>query len=306
MTDRTLMKKHNKRNSMDSVSLPDADKIKKLSDPKFRGSEVNAKAEEIFESYHTKRIGNFDDASKFYEPSEGKMDDDDEEDPEDDFIPKPDPNKKAPSHMRKGIKMGSGYVERRRVFIWIGIALVVLAAALTFLPPVMSSRAEDTKVLFERNIFEDMGMTEFKTYALANYSVYSEESFNSEKKENYRVIELSAHLQNSSPFEVKIPQYKVARIKDKYKDKLCYVTSTHTDKDGAVDGDIIPGFSGVDVKLEIMVNVTDMTDEQLDDCITGLIISTVDMQKKVAGNKYITCLPAFLFVSNNVSVSLAP
>ena len=55
-----------------------------------------------------------------------------------------------------------------------------------------------------------------------------------------------------------------------------------------------------------MVNVEDMTDEELDDCITGLIISTKDMKKKIAGNTYVPCIPAVLFVSNNVSVSVEP
>ena len=307
MEDNTLLKKHNRRNSMDSISLPDEETINKLNRPKITGRSVNAKADQIFDGYHTRRIGNFDAASKFYGTEhEKKLELEGEEDPEDSFIPKPDPNKKAPSHMEMGVKVGDTYVQRKRIFIWIGAALLILILALLFLPPIMSSMAEDTAVLYERNVFEDMGMTEFRSYALANYSVYDESAFSSEKMENYRIIQLKAHIQNSTPFEIKIPQYKIAHVGSEYKKRICYVTSTHTDMDGAVDGDTIPGFSGADVTLEIMVNVEDMTDEELDDCITGLIISTKDMKKKIAGNTYVPCIPAVLFVSNNVSVSVEP
>ena len=42
-------RQYNKRASMDSIEVPDVDKIKKLSDKKFKGSGVNRTADEIFD-----------------------------------------------------------------------------------------------------------------------------------------------------------------------------------------------------------------------------------------------------------------
>jgi len=290
---------------MDSIAVPDTEKIKKLSDPKFHGSEANRQADAIFDGNRFNKVGDFDRATKFYGSMEEKRLELEKDDPND-FIPKPDLNKKAPDKMNMGVKVGSSYVKRKKVVLWIVIAFVILACALLFLPPIMTSDSSDTKVLHDRNIFENMGMTEFKTYALANYSVYSEEAFASEKKENYRIVSMKVHLQNSSPFEVSIGQFEIAHAPKAYKDKICYVTSTKTDKDGAIAPETVPGFSGKDVTVEVMVNVTDMTDEQFDEAITGLILSTRDTKKRIAMNTYIPGIPAFLFVSDNVTVSVDP
>lgn len=290
---------------MDSISVPDIEKIKKLNDPKFHGTGVNRQAEEIFNANKFNKVGDFDRATKFYGTVEEKrLEKEKVED--DDFIPKPDPDRKAPDALNKGVKVGGSYVKRKKVILWIVIAVLLLISALLFLPPILSSDPSNTKVLYERNVFENMGMTEFKSYALSNYSVYSEEAFASEKSENYRVISMTVHIQNASPFEVKIPQYDVLKAPKRYADKICYVTSTQTDKDGAITGDTIPGFSGKDVTIEIMVNVTEMTDEQLDECITGLVLCTNGAKKRVAADKCLPCIPAIMFVSDNVTVNVNP
>lgn len=231
-------------------------------------------------------------------------------DKNDDFMPKSDPNKKAPDFLDKGVKVGTTYVRRGRVYFWIIITLLLLGVAVIFLPPVMSSKVDETRVLYDRNVFEDKGMTDFKSYALANYSVYNEAAFSSEKGENYRVVELSVHIQNSSPFQVKVPQYKALKVPKKHKDRLCYVTSTTVretmgDSD-PVTGDIIEPFAGKDVHIEIMVNVSDMTDSEFEDMITGLVLKTVDAEKRILPGIYIPCLPAVLFVSDNSQISINP
>ena len=153
-----------------------------------------------------------------------------------------------------------------------------------------------------------MGMTEFKTFAMANYSVYDQKAFSSEKNENYRVIEMTVHVQNSSPFEVTIPQYEAVHVPAKYKEKVCYVTSTvqkaTKDGNGKVVGDTIAGFAGKDVTIELMINVTDMTEEDLEECVTGMVLSTTGTTKKITRNLRVPCLPAFLFVSDTVTVPL--
>ncbi|MDO4944711.1 MAG: hypothetical protein Q4E74_05865 [Ruminococcus sp.] len=302
---KSFQKSQSRRASMDSIAVPDTEKIKKLSDPKFHGSEANRQADAIFDGNRFNKVGDFDRATKFYGSIEEKRLELEKDDP-DDFIPKPDPDKKAPDRMNMGVKVGSSYVKRKKVVVWIVVAFLILACALLFLPPIMTSQSDQTEVIYDRNVFENMGMTEFKTYALANYSVYSEEAFASEKKENYRVVSMNVHLQNSSPFEVSVGQFEIVRVPKAYKDKICYVTSTKTDKEGAITAETVPGFSGKDVTVEIMVNVTDMTDEQFDEAITGLILKTTDTKKRIASNTYVPSIPAFLFVSDNVSVSVNP
>jgi hypothetical protein len=55
-----------------------------------------------------------------------------------------------------------------------------------------------------------------------------------------------------------------------------------------------------------MVNVSDMTDSEFEDMITGLVIKTVDAKKRILPGIYIPCLPAILFVSDNSEISINP
>lgn len=294
---------------MDSLKVPDTTRMKDLDRPASykSGTGINAAADEIFRS--SSRIGKttqFGSANSYYKGSEKmtrERKEAEENDPLKDMRFSPDVNKKAPDMMHQGVKVGTSYVERRKVIIWMVASFLLLASALIFLPPLMSSTEENTGVDHDRNVFAEMGMTEFKAHAVANYSVYSMEALSSEKNESYRVVQLSTHLQNSSPFEVTIPQYKAIHVPAKYKNKVCYVTSATT-KDGKVTGDTIEGFSGADVTIEVMVNVVGMSDEDLDECITGMILTTVDAKKQLVGGIETPCIPAFLFVSDNIKVTL--
>ncbi|WP_294479911.1 hypothetical protein [uncultured Ruminococcus sp.] len=307
--DRTIQTKRSGA-TMDSLKVPENLNMNKLGHNAYKGSKTNAAAEEIFSSNRYSKQTRFGAADNKYEGSEHRARVRRDDPIDDSFIPKPDPNKKAPDLLHQGVKVGSAYVERKKVIIWITVALVLLICALLFLPPLMNSTTQDTTVDFNRNIFQKMGMTEFKTYALSNYSVYNQEAFSSEKNENYRVIEMTVHVQNSSPFQVVIPQYKALYVPTMYEDKVCYVTSSkraaNKDGEGKVVGDVIEGFQGKDVTIELMINVADMTEEELDECVTGMVLSTVNAKKKIAKNIYVPCLPAVLFISNAVTVQLDP
>lgn len=312
--DRTL---HAKRDpdaaSMDRISVPDTGKMKKIEDRPYRSTGLNSAADQIFSNNGYARQQRFGAANSSYKGSaqvvkdrryyEGKKYDDD-------FLPKRDPDKKAPGHLYKGVKVGSSYVMRLKIIIWMVVAMLLLGASLLFLPPLMNSTTEETKVDYNRNIFKDMGKTEYMSFALANYSVYNEDAFSSEKSQSYRVIEMTVHVQNSSPFEVTIPQYKAAYVPKKYKDKVCYVTSTvreaKKEGSGKVIGDTIEGFAGKEVTIEMMINVAGMTEEELDECVTGMVLTTVDAKKHLGGKVYIPCIPAVLFVADTVTVPLNP
>ena len=296
---------------MDSIKIPDNLDLSSLDRISHRGSAINAAADEIFSDRYAKKT-RFGAADVNYAGSEKRAQQRREEaaNAENDFMPKPQFNKKAPDALHQGVKVGSGYVERKKIIIWITVALLLLISSLIFLPPLMNSTTEKTKVDYDRNIFETMGMTEFKAFALSNYSVFSQEAFSSEKNENYRVIEMTVHLQNSSPFQVTIPQYEAVHVPAKYKERVCYVTSTERaatkDGGGKVVGDTLNGFEGKDVTIEMMINVTDMTEEELDECVTGMVLSTTGAKKRIARGVELPCLPAYLFVSDTVTVRLNP
>lgn len=157
-------------------------------------------------------------------------------------------------------------------------------------------------VRYDDNVFKTMGMTDFKTYALSNYSVYNEEAFGSELSSSYRFADIVFNIKNPSPFEIKIPQYEISHVSSEYDNAVCYATSVTTNSDGEVIGDTVPPFSSKEVTVRILVNITDMDDSTFDDCVTGMILSTKDMKKKIGNDSYLPCLPAFMPVSNATEI----
>ena len=292
-------KSKNLRNlTMEGIALPDKKKIKKLSDPQFRGTEANKTAEEIFEGNKIRKSGSFDTAIKNYSDNKlsEKVREEEErleeekanfQDFEDSFIKK---QKEELSH-RKGRLSRM----RKNAIITSCILFACLLLFMFFFPPVMVSSAEDTTVLYYKNIFEKMGLEEYKAYAQANYSVYSEEAFSSEKKESYRTVILGINVHNLSPFELEIPHYKIISCDPLYKDKVCYVGH----KDDKNEKDSIAPFGINTVYVKVLINVTDMDDEKFTDCIDSLIISTSGM-RKLWGKIRIPSVPSAVFISDKI------
>lgn len=304
---KNFQKNQSKNAAMDSIATPDTDSIAKLNDPKFQGNRINRTADEIFNGEKFKKPGEFDRATKVYNDPVTKMKDEiDEDDYYTDFVTQPVAALKEQTALDKGVKVGNTYVKKRKVVVWIVLAVVVLLVLVLFCPPIMSNNVDDSKVLYDRNVFEDKGMTEFKAYALANYSVWNESAFSSEKAENYRVVQIAVKVTNPTPFEVDIPQFEASKVDSDYTDAISYVTSTKTDSTGAVVGETIPAFSSAEVNVEVMVNVTNMTDTDLDNAVTGIILSTKDMKKRVGPNIYLPSIPGFLMVSNTITINVNP
>lgn len=304
---KNFQKSQSRNATMDSISTPDIEKIDKLNDPKFHGRGINRAADEIFEGEKFKKPGEFDRATKLYnDPVTMTKDEIDEDDYYTDFVTQPVAPMKEQGALDKGVKVGKTYVKKKNVVVWIVVAVVLLIVLVLFCPPIATNKVEDSKVLYERNVFEDMGMTEFKAYALANYSVWNEAAFSSEKKENYRVVQIAVNVNNPTPFEVSIPQFEASKVSSDYTDSICYVTSTKTDSTGAVVGETIPAFSSTVVNVEVMVNVTNMTDADLDEAITGIVLSTSGMKKRIAASLYLPCIPNYIFVSDTISVNVNP
>lgn len=294
-------RQYNKRASMDSIEVPDVDKIKKLSDTKFKGSSVNRTADEIFDGEKFNKAGEFDRATKTYDDPTKHDEDDEEDDFLEDAAAMP---AQAATGLNKGVKVRGAYVTRGKVIKVIVTVVIILVLMVFFFPPLFFNDADKSTVKYDDNVFRTMGMTDFKTYALSNYSVYNEEAFSSELSSSYRFADIVFNIKNPSPLEIKIPQYEISHVSSDYDNAVCYATSITTNSDGEVIGDTIPPFSSKEVTVRILVNVTDMDDKTFDDCITGMILSTKDMKKKIGKNSYLPCLPAFMPVSNAIEIYL--
>lgn len=293
-------RQYNKRASMDSIEVPDVDKIKKLSDKKFKGSGVNRTADEIFDGEKFNKAGEFDRATKTYDdPTKHK----EEDDKEDDFLEDAAAmSAQAATGLNKGVKVRGAYVKRGKVIKVIVTVVIILVLMVFFFPPLFFNDADKSVVRYDDNVFKTMGMTDFKTYALSNYSVYNEEAFGSELSSSYRFADIVFNIKNPSPFEIKIPQYEISHVSSEYDNAVCYATSVTTNSDGEVIGDTVPPFSSKEVTVRILVNITDMDDSTFDDCVTGMILSTKDMKKKIGKDSYLPCLPAFMPVSNATEI----
>ena len=294
-------RQYNKRASMDSIEVPDVDKIKKLSDTKFRGSSVNRTADEIFDGEKFKKAGEFDRATKTYDDTTKHKEEDDEDDFLEDAAAMP---AQAATGLNKGVKVGDSYVKRGKVIRIAITVVIILVLMVFFFPPLFFNDADKSIVKYDDNVFRTMGMTDFKTYALSNYSVYNEEAFSSELSSSYRFADIVFNIKNPSPFEIKIPQYEISHVSSLYDNAVCYATSVTTNNDGEVIGDTVPPFSSKEVTVRILVNVTNMDDSTFDDCVTSMILSTKDMKKKIGKNTYLPCLPAFMPVSNAIEIYL--
>ena len=294
-------RQYNKRASMDSIEVPDVDKIKKLSDTKFKGSSVNRTADEIFDGEKFNKAGEFDRATKTYDDPTKHEEGDEEDDFLEDAAAMP---AQAATGLNKGVKVRGAYVTRGKVIKVIVTVVIILVLMVFFFPPLFFNDADKSTVNYDDNVFRTMGMTDFKTYALSNYSVYNEEAFSSELSSSYRFADIVFNIKNPSPLEIKIPQYEISHVSSDYDNAVCYATSITTNSDGEVIGDTIPPFSSEEVTVRILVNVTGMDDKTFDDCITGMILSTKDMKKKIGKNSYLPCLPAFMPVSNAIEIYL--
>ena len=169
----------------------------------------------------------------------------------------------------------------------------------------MTDDLDNSKVLEHQDIFKDMGMTELKAYASAHYYVHSQKAFNSERSENYRVVELAFNARNLSPFTVEIPKVVVTKIDPLYEDHIAYVKVGSVDENGKDVPETIPAFSSKKITVQILVEITELSEREFNDAIASMILSTEGMNKKVLGMS-IPCVPFFMFVSNNISLELNP
>ena len=305
------MAKKKKRNSadgsgdMDPIKLPDKKKIRALNEETRRGSAVNQYAEALFSTDKSRHQGSFERAIAYEDPGRNLTlaPEEEEEEEEEDITEFAARNVPKATGLNRGVKLGGQYVKKKTIVIWCVIAVSFLLAMMFAFPPIMTDDVDNSKVLEDQDIFKDMGMTELKAYASAHYYVHSQKAFNSEKSENYRVVELAFNARNLSPFTVEIPKMVVTKVDPMFEDHIAYVKFGSVDENGKDVPEKIPAFSSKKITVQILVEVSEMSEKEFNDAITSMILSTEGMNKKVFGLS-VPCVPFFIFVSDNISLDL--
>ena len=289
---------------MDPIKLPDQKKIRALNTETRRGSVINQYADSLFSTDKSRHQGSFERAIQYEDPGRNLtlVPDEEEEEEEEDITEYAAREIPKATGLNRGVKLGNQYVRKKTIVIWCIVAVSFLLFMMFAFPPIFTDDNENSEVLYDKNVFEKMGMTELKAYASTHYYVNSEKAFSSEKMENYRVVKLSFTARNLSPFKVEIPKFVVSKVDPLYEDKIAYVSSGSVDDSGNDIPVTVPAFSSKKIEIEVLVNVVDIDERQFNDALSSMIISTKGMTKNVLGMK-IPCVPYFIFVSNDLSLS---
>lgn len=197
----------------------------------------------------------------------------------------------------KKIKIGSRYVSLKKICINALIIVAVLALVAFFVPPVFVTDTSDIKVSAD-NIFAFDTINELRVEYADKYSMEDNEALKSEKYENYREVFLSFKVYNMSFFQTRVPQFELASGSTSV-DKIVYAGNDNPHA-------TIQPFSKGKVTVKVLVNVEGMDDEAFRKLVRGLVFKTVDMDRKVTKSAFCPTIPAYLFVSDDVSLSLTP
>ncbi|WP_028509037.1 hypothetical protein [Ruminococcus sp. NK3A76] len=210
---------------------------------------------------------------------------------------KPVPTRKTiDNDTRKKIKIGSGYVSLRKFVIVCSVILAVFVAFALFIPPVFVTNVIDSQV-GDENIFASKNINELRVEYADKYSMEDNQALKSEKAENYREVYIKFYVVNMSIFQTRIPQFELMTSRSKSPDRIVYVgnENPHT---------TIQPFSKAEVTVKVLVNVENMTNGDFADLIKGMVFCTVDMDRMVARSTYCPSIPAVIFVSDELTLSM--
>ncbi len=198
----------------------------------------------------------------------------------------------AQNRLDQGVKIKGTYVARRRIITAVVTAVTLLVGVMLFAPPVFSANDSESGCRYE-DILAKHGITQYKSEVLNEYNVYNINALSSDISKNYRICTVSFDVVNFSPFRVKLGDYVVANGGE-HKDNIVYSTSVDEDAE-------LPAFGKRTIKVDILINKEELTDEEFDKAITSLVLSTKGMKKHLAGKLDLPTIPALMFVSDVIS-----
>ena len=194
------------------------------------------------------------------------------------------------------IKIGDKFVSVKRLVITCAIVLAVVASFALFIPPVFVTNVVDSGVSGE-NIFASKSINELRVEYADKYSMEDNDALKSEKAENYRVVNIKFYVVNMSVFTTRIPQFELMASQSTSPDRIVYVgnDNKHTE---------IQPFSKGEVNVRVLINVENMDNKAFGELVKGLVFKTVDMDRKVNKSTFCPSIPAFVFVSDELNVTL--
>lgn len=282
-----------KKETMDSISLPDKDKINTL-DGGFVGSRRVYKERGITDFTNAVKA-DFSEAApvKVPERSEPKKELDELDKMIEERKKAAEESAKTPKK-KKGIKVGKRYVPRwliRRIII---ICVVTIFVLITFFPPFVFSTDEGE--CLNINVLDGKSIPKLKEDVLANWTVYNIDNLSTEKASNYRVCTVKLDIKNFTPYSIEIPSFKIVSCDPMYRDKFIAAR--------IVGGTAEIGmFSVKTITVEVLLNVVEINEDQFDEAMTSLILRTKSMKKKL-GPVPIPVAPAYVFVSDALEYRL--
>lgn len=281
------------KETMDSISLPDKDKINHL-DGGFADSRRVYKERSISDFTNAVKA-DFSEAApiKVPERTEPKKELDEMEKLIEERKKAAEESAKTPKK-KKGIKVGKHYVARwlvKRIAIICIISLLVL---ITFFPPFVFSTDEGE--CLRVSVLGDKSLPQLKEDILANWTVYNIDNLSTEKPSNYRVCSVKLDIKNFTPYSIEIPSVKIVSCDPMYRDKFVAARIVN----GTAE---IGMFSVKTITVEVLLNVVEINEDQFDEAMTSLILRTNGMKKK-AGPVPIPVAPAYVFVSDALEYRL--
>lgn len=274
------------QNIMDSITPPDKTKLSELSGGFADSKRVHK--ETGIDDFTNEVRADFHEAApvKVPERVEGT---EKEKDELDRYLEEQERQKKLREKTKaKGVKVGKSYVAGwlvKRIAI---IAAVLLVLFITLVPPICTNSQEGAAL--DTNVFENQNYSQLKETVLSDWNVYNIENMTSERAANYRVCTVGINIGNYSPFRIVAEGFSVVTVDPTYKDKIIAVRVP----EGKIE---LSPFKVDTVTVEVLVNVHELSSEQLDEAMTSLVLKTSGMWKK-AGPVPIPCIPAFVFVSD--------
>lgn len=276
---------------MDSINLPDKDKIRDL-----KGGYVNSRRvykENSISDFTNAVKADFSDAAPIKVPE--RTEPPKEQDEMDKLI---EERKKAAeqssANKKKGVKIGKKYVAKwlvRRIVI---ICVSVLFVLITFFPPFVFSTCDGETL--DINVLENKSLPTLKEELLANTYVYNIDNLSTENSANYKVCTVDIDIKNFTPYSVEISGFSIVTCDPMYRDKFVAARL----KDGPCE---LGMFSVKTVTVEVLLNVVEINEDQFDDAMTSLILRTNGMKKRL-GPVPIPVPPAFVFVSDALEYRL--
>ncbi|MBR6337129.1 MAG: hypothetical protein IKR76_05290 [Ruminococcus sp.] len=194
------------------------------------------------------------------------------------------------------IKIAGKYIPLGKFIVICVVILTILTSLALFVPPVFVTNLVDSNSSNE-NIFATKGINELRVEYADKYSMEENDAFNSEKAENYREVYLKFFVINMSVFQTRIPQFELATRNSTDADRIVYVGSDNPHA-------TVQPFSKGEVTVKVLVNVEGLNDSEFSEIFRGMVLYTVDMDRKVTKSTFCPSIPAIIFVSDDITLSL--